>query len=880
MPVPQLRPSVLAAREKLADGRARLREHHDRGSPGVQLCALWTDLVDGVVIDLFEAAMTDLGETGSEGLRRSIALVPHGGYGRRDLAPFSDADLMLLCAPESGKRVHGLAERLIQDLSDAGLSPGFSVRTPSDACHRALRDATIFTSLAESRYLVGSVRLLASFGRRLRRDAKRGYRGLHRNIGVARREERIKFGETVYLLQPNIKKSRGGLRDIQLIRWIGFARFGESDLETLYRTNRISRDDWHALRDAFEFLLRIRNEMHFYANQSQDVLDRAEQIRLAELFGYEASDDSLPVERFMKDYFEHTRQVRDMAAHFMASHRPANRWLALTEPIFSHSVEGDFRVGQVHIFATGRGLEKIAGDLDQVLRLMDLANLYDKRIAHSTWVTIRETMSQSDASDLSSEAARRFLSILSQPARLGNLLRRLHQLRVLEKIVPGMKRARSLLQFNQYHKYTVDEHCLRTVERATEFAEKEGTLGRAYRKIVRKDILHLAALIHDLGKGQSEDHSEVGLRLAMETAKRLDLNEKETHALSFLVHKHLLMTHEAFQHAGTDEEVVRFAIQVGSPELLRMLFVLTCADLAAVGPGVLNEWKIEVLAELYRRTRDCLTGGAPEEEFQHRLRERRDEIRAASENSDDQDWCDEQIEALPPVYLYHAKPAQIVEELMRVHQLPAGCADAWGRYLPERKVVEYTIGVHDASTHGIFHRLTGALTSSGLEILSAEIHTLADELVLDRFCVRDNDFSSEPPPERFEAICAQLVDSIQSPSDDPPTFRRTWGISTSMATPSVELPTRILFDNEMSQTSTVIRIFTRDYRGLLYAISKTLWEADLSVSVARIGTYLDQVVDVFYVTDIQGRKIIETPTLSAIEGVLSDAIAAVALEAR
>ena len=393
-------------------------------------------------------------------------------------------------------------------------------------------------------------------------------------------------------------------------------------------------------------------------------------------------------------------------------------------------------------------------------------------------------------------------------------------------------------------------------------------------------MLHLAALIHDLGKGHAEDHSDVGLRLAKETARRLDLNEEETHTLCFLVHKHLLMTHEAFQHAGTDEEVVRFAVQVGSPELLRMLFVLTCADLAAVGPGVLNEWKIEVLADLYRHTRECLTGGAPEEEFQYRLRQRRDEIRAATVKYDDREWCNEQIEALPPVYLYHAKPAQIVEELVRVHRLPSGSADAWGRYLPERKVVEYTIGAHEVSTRGIFHRLTGALTSSGLEILSAEIHTLADGLVLDRFCVRDDDFSGEPPPERFEAVCARLVNALQSPTDDPPTFRRTWANPASTATPSDKQPTRILFDNELSQNSTVIRIFTHDYRGLLYAISKALWEADLSVSVARIGTYLDQVVDVFYVTDIQGRKIVASDHLSTIGQSLSDAITSVASEAR
>ena len=849
-----IRANVLAVRDKLDDGRAHLRAQHDRGSAGIQLCALLTDLIDGVVLDLYEAALADMGETETGGLSRQVALVAHGGYGRRDLAPFSDVDLTLLHTRPAASRARTLAARLVADFHDAGIPPGPTYRTPEDASKFALQDPKTFTSLAEARFLAGSVQVFTKFARRIRRDARWGYRKLYSAIDSARREERIRYGETVYLLHPNVKKSRGGLRDIQLLRWIGFARFGECEPHNLYRAGHLSDRDRQVMRTAYEFLLRVRNEMHFHAGRAQDVLDRAEQIRIAETFGYQGDDNILAVEQFMSEYFEQTREVRDVVAHFMASYRPRNPLLAVLEPLLSHSMERDYRVGPVHIGATRRSRDKLSGDLVEVLRLMDLANMSGKRISHRTWVTIRETMADRDEVEVTPDAAQRFVSLLSQTARLGNLLRRLHELRVLEKIVPGMGQARSLLQFNQYHKYTVDEHCIRTVERAAEFRHREDTLGRAYRKIIRKDLLHLAALLHDLGKGRQEDHSEVGRRLAVETAERLNLSEESQHTLEFLVHRHLLMSDEAFQRAGTEEEVVRFAVEVRSPEWLRMLFVLTCADLAAVGPGVLNDWKIDVLSNLYRRARDYLTGGAPEEEQAARLRRRRDEIFSAVPAGDERDWFVSQVELLPPAYLYRGEPARIVEELARLRQLPASGVASWGRYLDESGVVEYSVGASESRVSDVFHKLTGALTTEGLEILSAEIHTLADGLVLDRFYVRDFDFAGEPPPERFGAVCSRLETALTS--DAPPAFRRTWSGDAPSSTDMAGGPTtRITFDNDSSETYTIVRVFTRNHRGLLYGIGRALWEAGLSVAIARIGTYGEQVVDVFYVTDQRGRKI-------------------------
>ncbi len=415
----------------------------------------------------------------------------------------------------------------------------------------------------------------------------------------------------MYLLEPNIKRSPGGLRDIQLLRWVGFARYGEAAPDGLQLMGELSKEDEIALRRALEFLLRIRNELHFHARKEHDVLDRAEQVRIAAAFGYRGSAGMLPVEEFMREYFRNTDAVQQVACRFLEGAQP---WMKLGEvlsPLFSHQVEGDFRVGPTRISATRKGLVKLQGDLMQMLRLADLANLYNKRIAHSTWQAIhRAAPKMPDV--ITSESAERFLSVLSQPARLGELLRNLHELVVLERLIPAFAHARSLLQFNEYHKFTVDEHCLRAVEAATALQTESEPWGEVYRAIENKRTLHLALLIHDLGKGYPEDHSEVGLRIADETARRLRLPQREAEILKFLVHKHLVMSHLAFRRDTSDDQIiVRFAVEVGSPEVLRMLYVLTCADLAAVGPGVLNSWKGEVLNDLYLRTLRHLSGDSP-----------------------------------------------------------------------------------------------------------------------------------------------------------------------------------------------------------------------------------------------------------------------------
>ncbi len=866
------RRAVVEAKQRLAERRDKLRKQHDSGSRGIQVCAHLTDMIDAVVHDLYLAALDDLNESHAGGLAGEIALVPHGGYGRRDIAPYSDVDLMLLHQPDAEARIAPLAQRLMQDIFDAGLDLGLSVRTPAHACFMARQDPRVLTSLAESRFIGGSVQMYTKYIQRFRRETMNRQRKHVAALGAARRKERQQYGESAYLLQPNIKRSRGGLRDIQLVRWVGFTRTGETRLSSLRMAGLLSEDDYAALRAAREFLLRLRNELHFHAGKSNDIFTRPEQVRIAEMFECQGRDDALPVEEFMRAYFEHTGAIRHIMTNFVASSRTSSWSSAVFHAMFSHQVEGDFRVSPRHISATRRGLKKVQGDIAEVLRLMDLSNLYHARIDHATWNTIRESMLQQPTVELTTEANERFLSMMGAPGRLGGLLRRLHELRVLEQIVPAMRHARCLMQFNSYHKYTIDEHCIRAVEAATSFLDDNSPLGEAYRGVRNKSVLHLALLVHDLGKGFDEDHSIVGERLAGETAARLQLPEQDAEMLQFLVREHLTMAHLALWRDIHDAAlVVQFAADVGSPQVLRMLYVLTCADLAAVGPGVLNEWKLELITELYHRTMRRLTGSVGASGKDAWSEKRKSKLREYA--SGNYGWWRKQVNALPPVCLELDREETIVSDLHRLYALPADEAFAYGRYRPELDAVEYTIGCQASVSKGLFHRLTGALTAQGMQILSAEINTLADGLVLDRFYVHDGDFSGEPPQNRIEEISEHLVSSMREATEAAPGFRKMWQPSSSAKeTAGAKQRTRVVCDNSTSDRATIIDVFAHDRMGLLYAISKTIYELDVVIVGAKIGAHLDQVVDVFYVTDAQGQKIESADRIREIRAKLLQAI--------
>jgi len=856
----RLRAPVQLARKRLAEGFEALWRRHQAGAAGAEIAAGLADLRDEVLCTLFQAAAEELFADRAATLS-GVALVAHGGYGRRQVAPFSDVDVMILRSGPARRVAAALAERLLRDGFDAGLDLGHSVRTIRQACRLAWQDPTICSSLLDSRFLTGDRRLFERFWRSYCNGLRRRASALVSAIERARTEERLRYGETVYLLEPNIKRSRGGLRDAHLVGWIGRIRWGASDPAELVRLGILTPEDAQRLAQAVAFLLWLRNELHFYAGKPGDVLSRAEQLRIAQVRGDRSGDGILAVERFMRDYFRHTEHVGDLANRLAARAAPARRWKRLWAGLFGRRVPGGLLAGPSEIVATAKAAARFQGNLSAMMEVLELASLYDKALAPETWEAIGH-YARSLPDELPVEACQRFLAILERPVRLGELLRGMHRTGLLERFVPEFAHARGLLQFNQYHKYTVDEHCLRAVERASEFAADAGPLGRAYAAIAAKRVLHLALLVHDVGKGFPEDHSERAGRIARAAAGRLGLPPEEAEQVEFLARRHLLMNHVALRRDTSDEQtVVRFAAEVGSPERLQMLYVLTAADLGAVGPDTWTGWKAEVLADLFHQAMQHLAGESLGTSRREYLESRRQAVRQRLGLEVHRPAIARQLEALPPAYLTSTEPEQIAEDLRLLARLGPGQVHAQARYLPETQTVQFTIGTSEQVAPGIFHRLTGALSSKGLQILSAQIYTLADAMVLDRFWVYDPDYSGQPPEERLEEVCEAMRASLR-PEAQAPTFRRIWQIGASDRPPLVRPESRVLVDNHTSDRFTIIDVITLDRRGLLYAITRTLFELGYSVWRAKIGTYLDQVVDVFYVTDAQsGQKVLSAERL-------------------
>ena len=625
-------------------------------------------------------------------------------------------------------------------------------------------------------------------------------------------------------------------------------------------------------------MLWLRNELHFHSGQASDVLTRPEQLRLAEhcgsgsMYAWSAAAGLLPVEHFMQDYFRHTNRVSHVAAKFLAK-ATRNPWFdkALTL-LFGHRIESDYLVGPVGMMIRRKGLAQLRGNLTAIVQMVDLANLHDAPIAACTWEEIRREAPHLPP-HLPPEASRHFLSLLAHPGRLGTLLRELHDVAILERFLPDFARARGLLQFNQYHKYTVDEHCIRAVEFAENLQDDPGPVGRVYRGLKDKHLLHLALLIHDLGKGLLEDHREVGLKIAEQTGWRLGLPPHETEVVKFLVHKHLWMNRLALHRDTSDEElVVRFAVQVGSPELLQMLYVLTAADLGAVGPDVWDGWKSQVLTDLYHRAMQQLAGDSPATTTDHVFERRRDEIRAGLSGETDEAWYGRHVNALTAGYLNATPAEQAAANLRLLHDLGPEGVRATARYEPDAATLQVTVGTSEAVAPGIFHKLTGALTSQRLEIRSAQIHTLAEGLVLDRFWVHDPDYSGGPPPDRIRRINQAVEQSLRLESGQGPSFGRTWKSGEQRKIVGPKPQVRVNTDNSTSDRYTIIDVFAYDRRGLLYAVTRTFFELGCSVWRAKISTYFDQVLDVFYVTDQENNKIEDQGRLDTIRQRLLEVI--------
>lgn len=862
-----------AHKTRVAEIRDRARRLFDGGANGIQVTAAISEATDEFLRTLHETALSGLSPSEQSAIRHHAAVVAVGGTGRGELAPFSDVDLLFLYDSTVRDVFGELAAEIVRDCWDAGIELGHSIRTIGETVAIARQEPEVATGLVESRLLCVNRHLFERFRRKVARQVIRGrMRQFIDDCLRCRDEERTKHGGSVHCLEPDVKRSLGGLRDLHLIRWIGFARFGTADVDSLRRHAALSKDDARQLLAAQEFLLRVRIDLHFAAGRANDVLNRDEQLRIAEKRGVAGTAGQRPVERFMQNYFRQTTAIADVAKRFAAMHRPNSVASRLTRLLATHRADGVFKVDSQYLDVVRRHRDGVFGSLEQILKLYATAMLFGVAPAPALADDIRRSVAGFTTEErLSDSSIRYFLKIMGYEGQLGPTLRSMYDTGVLELIVPAMTHARCLLQFNQYHSFTVDEHSLRAVEAVEELARDEGPVGVACRSVHHRDILQLALLLHDLGKGFDEDHCIVGRRIAEQTADRLRLSDDRRNMLVFLVYRHLRMSHLGLRRDSSDPEVLLpFTHQVGSPERLRMLYVLTVADLSAVGPGVWTAWKAELLAGLYDRAMRILSGKPYRFLEEERLREIKEHVRAAiapleSDAGELAEWIDRQADAFSPHYLTSTPPDRIAADLDAIHQLRPGEVIVEGRNEPATGTVDFRVIAAADLAAGCFHKLAGVLTAKRLEILTAQICTTTEGKVVDSFRVIDNDFAGPMPDERLDDVAAAIRAALTQTTKVEQLFQRYLRFQARRGAATISnLRSRVVIDNDSSDYSTVIDVFAHDRPGLLYTLSRAIFELDLSVTLARISTHFDQVVDVFYVTDTEGRKILDEHRLEEI----------------
>ena len=874
------RPAILALlKQTLEAGRQEIRQRFDAGAGGRETARNLAFLADQLVRALYDHAARDLYPLGNPSSGERLALVAVGGYGRGELAPFSDIDLLFLLPYKMTPRSEQVVESILYYLWDLGYKVGHATRSIDECLRQARADHTIRTNLLEVRYVWGDQTLFGELRQRFRAEAQAASNARFVEAKLGERDERhARQGGSRYALEPNIKEGKGGLRDLHTLFWIAKYVFNVDAVEELVDREVFTREEARRFAKAESYLWTLRCHLHWIAGRAEERLTFDLQKEIAASMGYTQHAGTEAVERFMKHYFLVAKDVGDLTRIFCAqlesqyARRGRFKLPALER---RRRIEG-FRVQGSRL--TLAGPEAFTERPVDMLRIFHVAQKNDLDIHPDAlrWITQNRRLVNAALRE-DPEANRLFLEMLTSHKGPETTLRRLNEAGVFGRFVPDFGRVVSQMQFNMYHHYTVDEHTifalgiLWKIEQG-QLASEAPIASDVIHKVLSRRVLYVAVLLHDIAKGRPRDHSELGAELALKLCPRLGLSEEETESVSWLVLHHLAMSDTAFKRDLDDPETIRvFADKVQSLERLRLLLVLTVADIRAVGPGTWTPWKAALLRDLYWRTEEVLSGGLVTEGREKRVKAAQQALRALLP-----DWSEAEFQAhvargyasywLSHDAETHARHARLVCE-----------AEARGQSLTidhrsdrYRGVTEVTLYTPDHP--GLFSRIAGALAVAGAEIEGAKIFTLANGMALDSFYVKDRQQGGAfERPDRLAKL-ASIIERTLRGNFKPwvELKERRPALPSRLAVFTVA--PRVLIDNNASRSDTVIEVNARDRPGLLHDITFVLTKQGLIIHNALVTTFGERAVDTFYVQGVLGAKVTDKAKLERLRKRLIEAI--------
>ncbi|MEC8698284.1 MAG: [protein-PII] uridylyltransferase [Pseudomonadota bacterium] len=864
-------------RETLKSGIAEIRSRFDDTQDGELTVRGHCFLIDQLIRVIHDIAVTWFYKAANPTAADQLCIVAYGGYGRGELAPRSDIDLLFLLPYKATPRVEQIIEHVLYTLWDLGLKVGHATRSIDDCIRQAHDDMVIRTGLLESRYIWGVQTLHAELRMRFFEEVVKG-KGLFVEAKLHERDERHeRMGDSRYVLEPNIKDGKGGLRDLHTLFWIAKYLYRCESIAQLRDEGVFSSDELARFDKAQRFLWTVRCHLHYLTARAEERLTFDLQPELAREMGYVDREGVSGVERFMKHYFLVAKDVGDLTRIFCASleARQQRSWTVKLPGLglFTREVE-DFKIegGRLNVTSNKHFHDRPV----EMLRLFEVAQRHELDIHPNALHLITRSLGRiTKAVQQDPDANALFVRMLTSEKDPETTLRRLNEAGVFGKFVSDFGRVVAQMQYDMYHVYTTDEHTIRAIgilsriERGL-LNDDHPLASEIVHKVQSRDVLYASVLMHDIAKGRGGDHSKLGAEVARELCPRFGLSDEQTETVAWLVEYHLAMSNTAFKRDLSDPKTIAdFSELVQSPERLRLLLCLTVVDIRAVGPGRWNGWKASLLRELYYRTEDVLTGGLAADRRDRAVTEAQENVRTALAS-----WTDEAFEEFralgPPGYWLAfetediARQAEFVREANRQnHQI------AFDNRIDEyRAVTEIT--VYTADHPGLISSIAGGLAVSGVNIVDARINTLNDGMALDSFWIQGRENLAISQSTKLDSITANVEKAIASEIRLADELKKMKGLPSRMEVFTVA--PRVLIDNKASNSRTVIEVNGRDRPGLLYDLTRALSDLGLQITSAKISTFGEEVVDVFYVKDIFGMKIEHEGKLKAIRQALLEAL--------
>ena len=817
--------------------RQALEAYWQQGISGYTLLRKHSDFIDHYLAKSFEGIVKP---------EEGFALVALGGYGRQELYPFSDIDLLLLYDPAHKDQLNSLAEAVLYPLWDSGLEVGHAVRTPEECITDAETDFFFRVAMLDARLIAGSSSLFAELSREYKSTFIEGKRQEFLDDMLTQRVKReTQYRRQAYLLEPHIKESCGGFRDIQSMIWTAHVVFGLKDLASLQGAGILRSDEMIKFEQAQDYLVRIRNRLHYLSGRKNDQLFFEHQEEMAKAFGFAHEKDMLAVEHFMREVYGHMQTIAITTALFFEHVEEALGSEDGPKAVKSLEPGIELRHNKVHLVNT----ELIHNTPKLFMRLFYQSSRTGKPLHYRTRKAITANLSLVDEKLRHSRRnAKLFLALLAaqEPSRV---LEEMLDTGFLAAYIPEFSKVESLAQHDVYHVFTVDRHLVQTINELEKLKEEESSI---YDVVDSPHILFLAALLHDVGKGFGHGHADRGADLARQIGERIGLAAGELDNLDFIVRNHLFLSHTAQRRDLEDEELImRCALRVNTPERLAMLYLLTIADARATGPTVWNDWKAALLLELYLKIallldRKDLSGQeqirGPELGVQW-IREKVAEMLPEADRPD--------LNLLPEDYLLNFQPDVIVKHL----QYARGLAGRDVLFFHEDSRESWTLLIITRDGPGLLSRIFGVLSLHNLNVLAAQIFTWTDGTAVDSIEV-NSAVGEHYNGQQWEELETELNRAVnQRLGIEHRLQRKPMFSGAAHGQTEYRLAAKVEIDNRESDRYTVVEVYARDRIGLLYDITRTLSDFGLSIYRARIGSRSDQAVDVFYVLDNNGHKV-------------------------